>query len=188
MMIRIVTEPAAEPVSSAEAKEQLRELSTDHDTEIASLIKQARQQFERDTSRALITQTWKMFVDTWPAEGRAFNLPLAPLASVTTIQYRDAAGALQTWATTEYVVDADSEPGRIVLATSKSFPALETDRPNAVIVTFVCGYGAAASNVPEMMRRAVLLLVEHYYDRGINETVYEAYQRISRANRIWRFV
>jgi len=57
--IRVVTPPASEPVTIAEAKAQLSIGASDdsHDTELASMIAAAREEWERDTSIALITRT-----------------------------------------------------------------------------------------------------------------------------------
>ncbi len=67
----LVTAPATEPVSLAEAKLHLRVETgmTDDDTLISALIVAARQVAETITRRALITQVWKLVLDQFPAPG-----------------------------------------------------------------------------------------------------------------------
>jgi uncharacterized phiE125 gp8 family phage protein len=91
---------------------------------------------------------------------------MAPLVSVTSIEYVDGAGATQILATTEYaVIDAGSTtgPGRIVPAYGKSWPATR-GMPNDVTIEFVAGYGAAA-DVPIQIQWAILLILGELYTR-----------------------
>ena len=65
----LLNAPASEPVSLAEAKLFLRVEHDDDDDLIAALIAAARVQVEAQTRRALITQTWRLVRDVWPAGG-----------------------------------------------------------------------------------------------------------------------
>lgn len=160
MSIKRTTDAAAEPISTAEAKTHLRVTSSDDDTYIGTLIKVARKNVEQYLSRALITQTWTWKLDAFPSE---FEVPYAPLQSVTSIQYLDTGGSSQTLDSSVYTVDANSEPGRIVEAYSQSWPATR-DVIDAVTVTYVAGYGDAGSDVPEPIRQAILILVSQWYE------------------------
>ena len=66
----LLTGPAIEPWSVAEAKSFLRAENDDDDTVIASLIAAARNQVEALTRSALIAQTWRLVLDQWPHDGR----------------------------------------------------------------------------------------------------------------------
>lgn len=59
MPLQLVTPPAGEPVSLAEAKQHLRVDGGDDDLLIGSLITAARQAAETKTGRQLITARWK---------------------------------------------------------------------------------------------------------------------------------
>jgi uncharacterized phiE125 gp8 family phage protein len=155
----LVTAPASEPISLSEAKDHLRVTSTDDDTYITSLIKVARQHVEVVTSRALITQTWDYFLDSFSDE---MEIPKAPLQSVTSIKYIDTDGNTQTLSTSVYTVDADSDPGKVLLAYNQSWPSVRSVN-HAVTIRFDAGYGAA-TDVPEPIRQAMLLLIGHYYE------------------------
>src|SRR5690606_20838877 len=153
-----VAPPAEEPVMLEEAKLHLRVDTTDEDTLISSLIVSAREHVEAFQLRALVTQTWRLSLDEFPA-GRVIRLPRPPLQSVTSITYIDPTGAQQTLDSSVYDVDADSEPGRVVLKADASWPEV-ADVPGAVQVEYAAGYGDAAA-VPEVVRQAMLLLIGH---------------------------
>lgn len=164
----LVTAPTAEPVTVAEAKSWIRQDSSADDTLIASLIVAARQAVENYLSRALLTQTW----DLWLPYFCDLELPKAPLQSVTSITYTDDAGDSQTLATSVYDVFAYQEaPGWVRLAYSQSWPSTRAVA-DAVKIRFVAGYAAASpigSAVPQAIRHGILILVAEYYEnREIN--------------------
>jgi hypothetical protein len=172
----LVTPPAAEPLTLAEAKAHLRIDGTDDDALIGDLIAAARQAAEEHTRRALVTQTWRLTLDRFPAKplpwwdgvrqgadvaaaANAIELPRPPLASVTSVTAYDDADTATVMPSADYFVDSDREPGRIVLRSGKTWPTVERVA-GGVEVVFVAGYGAA-SDVPEAIRQGVLLLVGH---------------------------
>lgn len=160
----LITAPAIEPVTTAEAKAHLRVDIADDDTLIDNLVKAAREQAESFTGRALLTQTWEYALDGFPAENH-IDLPKPPLQSVTSVTYYDTDGAAHTFAATSYYVDKSMEPGRLVLDYGETWPS-ETLRPSsgAVVIKFKAGYGDAATTVPQSIRQAILLLVGHWYE------------------------
>lgn len=132
------------------------------DTLITAQIVAAREYAEEHCSRALIEQTWELYLDAFPDE--EIVLPRPPLLSVTTVLYLDTAGVQQTLAPADYKVDAISEPAEIVAAYGKSWPATRAER-NAVVVTYKAGYGTTAAAVPQQIRQAILLLIGEMYER-----------------------
>lgn len=142
MHIDLVTGPIREPVSLAEAKEHLRieEEFTDDDNYVRSLISGARAHCENILWRKLITQTWDLYLDAWPA-GRGIKLPYGKLQSVTYIKYMDTDDTETELADTEYSVDTISDPGRIVLGYGKYWPTVTLKPSNPIVIRFVCGYG-----------------------------------------------
>lgn len=159
MGLRLITPPAVEPVSLAEAKAHLRVSAATEDALIGSLISAARQVAEHELRRALLTQTWQRTLDFFPS---AIELAYPPHQSVTHVKYLDPAGVQQTLNPAGYEVDSEREPGWIVPAYGYTWP--ETlDRINAVEVRFVCGWSAAA-DVPATIRQWILLMVAHYFE------------------------
>ena len=163
MALVLKTEPAIEPISTAEAKLHLRVDGTDEDSLIASLIVAARGDAETITRRALITQTWELVLDAWPAKDW-FEIPLPPLQSVTSIKYTDSDGDEHTFDASNYVVDTDSEPGRVRLVDTADWPTVDLYPLSAIRVQFVAGYGSAGTSVPMRIRQAMYLMIGHYYE------------------------
>jgi len=158
-----VTSPASEPLSVTEAKAHLRVDHTSDDDLITSLISAARHHAEAFLNRALITQAWERVLDRFPCSSdRPIELR-APLQSVTSVTYTDSDGQSQTWASSNYIVDTDSKPGRLLPAYTVAWPTTR-DVINAVRVRFVAGYGANGSAVPQDIRLGMLLLVGHLYE------------------------
>lgn len=163
-LLSLVTAPAAEPLTLAEAKLHLRVDSDDtsQDTLITSLIVAAREAVEEHTRRALVTQTWDYVADAFPDGDEPILVGKPPLQSVTTLQYVDADGVLQTWAASNYVVDTATIDGAIRLAYDVSWPSAR-EQYNAVQVRVVAGYGLAAA-VPASIKAAMLLLIGHLFE------------------------
>lgn len=103
--------PAAEPLSLAEAKNFLRVDVDDDDDLIAALIASARLHVEAETRRALITQTWRLVRDEWPADGRFAVLP-APLRSVSAARVYDAQNTAHAVDPQAFVVDTAGAPAK----------------------------------------------------------------------------
>ena len=165
--LKLVTPPAAEPITLTEAKLHCRidADDTSQDTVINDLIAAARYRCERVADRALISQVWRLTMDAWPNDG-VFLFPRAPLAwdtNANSITYIDYQGNTQTWDSSQYNVDSDDEPGRIALAYRCIFPVI-LPRVNAVTVTFTAGYGAAAANVPVEIRERLKVHVGYCWE------------------------
>lgn len=161
MGLTLVTAPASEPLTTAEAKSHLRVDITDDDTLIDAYVKAARQYVEEDMGRALITQTWDYTLDEFPADGSAIQIPRPPLQSVTSVTYVDSAGATQTLSSANYIVNTGKRNGEITLAYGQTWPATR-EQANAVTIRFVAGYGAASA-VPETIKTAVRLTLGDLY-------------------------
>jgi hypothetical protein len=78
MALKINTAPAAEPISTDEAKMHLRVDASDEDMLIQSYIKAARQHCEGVLNRQLVTATWELWLDNFPGKDH-IDIPLPPL-------------------------------------------------------------------------------------------------------------
>lgn len=163
--LEVTSAPGAEPLSTAEAKAHLRVDSafTDDDAIIDAQVEAARNYAEAFTRRAFITQTLVLWLDAFPPGNGEIILPRPPLQSVTSISYTDVDGNAQTFASSKYIVDGKREPARITPAWNVDWPDTRAII-NAVSVTYVAGYGNAASDVPEAIIRAIAFLVGHLYE------------------------
>jgi uncharacterized phiE125 gp8 family phage protein len=160
----LVTVPALEPLTLTETKDHLRYTASDQDALISELIPAARRFAENYCQRALITQTWDFALDRFPGWRVPIELPFAPLQSVTTITYTDAAGNPIVLAASLYQVDAVSEPGRVALVFGEFWPQTQAEL-NAVIVRFIAGYGDSTGDVPAGIRQGMLMLIGHLFER-----------------------
>ena len=140
--------PVAYPVSLVEAKLHLRVDNTTDDGLITSLIGAATEWCEKYEGHSYMMQSYKVYLDGFY---NVVYLPHAPLVSVSSVQYYDGAGDLQTLATSYYTVDTDSTPGRVYLAYNQNWPSTYLI-PKSVIITYTAGYATtftavAATNV-----------------------------------------
>ncbi|MGE3622973.1 MAG: head-tail connector protein [Bdellovibrionales bacterium] len=161
---KLLTPPAAEPVTLDEARLHMRVDATADDALLAGLITAARQWAENYTGRAFIAQTWQLWLDALPDAGSGtpyICVPRPPLLSVTSVATYDDADTATIRDAADYQADTAHEPGRIALRRSLA----GTARPmNGIGITYVAGYGAEGSAVPPPIRTAILHLAAHWYD------------------------
>jgi len=151
---------AAAILTTAEAKTHLKVDTSADDTYIDNLISAATESAQIFTNRYFINTTITQHGDTWSDISTLFK---SKVSSITHIKYFDSDNSEQTLATSVWISDINHQPARIGLKPSQSFPSL-ADRINAVNCKYVVGYGSAASDVPEGIREAVLLIVGNWYE------------------------
>lgn len=159
----ILSGPALEPVTLGEAKAHLRVDHTYEDTLIQSLVTAARLHVETLTGRALIDQSWRVTLDRWP-DNRIVALPIGPVGAVTAIRVYDADDIVATIDPSAYLLDATGVPARIALRQGVGWP-LPGRAIAGIEIDFAAGYGPAATDVPEPLRRALMMLVAHWYEQ-----------------------
>ncbi len=159
----LLTAPALEPVTLDEARAFLRVETYDDDDVIAALIAGARIHVEAQTRRALITQSWRLVRDAWPDDGHILVWP-APLRSLSAARVYDLDNNAHVVDTQSFV--ADLAGSALIFA---PWALAQPQRIAAGIeLDVVCGYGDAATDVPEALRQAIRLLVAHWYEnRGL---------------------
>ena len=184
---QLITAPASEPITLAEAKEHLRVDFDEDDTLITSLIVAAREHLENSIARRLVTQTWEV---TYPEFKDELILPETPLQSITSVTYLDSDGDSQTLASTVYEADTTTEPGLIRRTYLQTWPVTRAVW-NAVVIRYVVGYGTA-SDVPQALKQAMYLHIGTMYEfresvmAGMNvATVPMAYESLISPYRVW---
>ena len=140
-----------------EVQESLRLLSLDMSTSLDVLIDVATEQLEAATQRRFLTQTLDWTLNGWSSE---LVIPVAPVASVTSVKYRDADNVEQTLAASQYVVYSQGQATRIRAAFGTVWPDLSDDAVNAVTVRFVVGTATASAKV----KQAALVLIHMMHD------------------------
>lgn len=162
MSLVITSPPSVEPLSLSDVKAHLRIDGTADDILLGSLILTSRLHIEAALGLALITQGQKWTIDRWPEEGRVVALPVRPVQSISSISIIDAMGAPLVVVPETYELDGAAIPARIIRkgavwpGAGQDFLGIEVD--------LVAGFGNAASDVPEPIRQALLLLVAHWFE------------------------
>lgn len=158
--------PAVEPLTLAEAKDHLRLDGTDEDATVSACIVAARQACESYTGLSLISQTWQLYLDRWPAG--AIELPRPPLQAVLAVNVLDAVGERSLLDPARYVVDRGSGPARLLRRGTLAWP-----RPGRAIggieITYRSGFGDSWNDVPAALRQGMLLAVAHFFERREGE-------------------
>lgn len=180
----VFVEPTVEPLDTSNltaAKLYARISGTALDTLLPTLIKSARMKVEQDTGLALLTQTRDVTFDGFPYDGM-FTLPpqSTPLQSITSVQYYDTSGVLQTFDPVNYLLDSSSRPARIGLTDAGSWPTdLRGFQP--VTLRIVAGYVDVA-HIPAPLVQAVGVLVGFYAnegsDRFMADTMRDEYEEL----------
>ncbi len=179
MAYQLKTPPLSEPVTLSEAKSYLRIADTDDDLFVNALITAVRQRFESWAARSLMTQTWTLWLDGFPRTGkkdaplegyferpvrhfdevqRLLVIPLPPLQSVGFVKTYDATNTAAVFASSNYLVDSASNPGRLALNQGAQWPTVLRS-VNAVEIEFAAGYGNA-SDVPDSIKQGILLWIK----------------------------
>jgi uncharacterized phiE125 gp8 family phage protein len=159
--------PAVEPVTLGEAKAHLRVTTTSEDVLIASLIASAREEVEAASGIALITQDWRLFLDAWPESG-VVRLPKHPVQQINKVTVYDAQGVPVSSVPNATHLDRASRPARFARPTFVSDPSAAM---NGIEIDFRAGFGNTAVDLPDGLKRAVLLLVSFWFEhRGTGET------------------
>ena len=155
-----LNEPAVEPISLTDMRAHLRLTGTEEDSVLAGFIKAARTHIEQSTRRALISQSWRLYLDAWPI-GRIVKFPIAPVSSVDQVTIYDFDGAPTSLAADDWRLDRSNQPERLKI---KVGAGLSASQLMAAEVDFTVGYGMSPEDVPEEFRQAIRLLVAHWFE------------------------
>jgi uncharacterized phiE125 gp8 family phage protein len=157
--------PAAEPITLVEAKQFLRVEHDDDDDIITALIAGSRIHVETQTRRALITQSWRLTRDAWPATGCLALLPV-PVKTLDAVRVYKSDGTTLALDLAGFALDKSEAPARLLFANGA--PVVPQRAAAGIEIDITCGYGDAGTDVPEPLRQAIRLLVAHWYEnRGL---------------------
>jgi uncharacterized phiE125 gp8 family phage protein len=183
MGVALVTPPDVEPITLDEALAHCRITADTEDGLVAGYIMAARTYAENVTRRALIKRTFDYTVDfQWPYIRQEattplypyyywrqrLELPRTPVISVTSVQYIDSNGSVQTLDPSLYMVLLNEAVPYIEPVFGTNFPTVQY-QPAAIMVRFDAGYGESPGDVPNNLRQAMLLLVAYWYDNRGSE-------------------
>jgi uncharacterized phiE125 gp8 family phage protein len=161
MKLELLSGPESEPISLSETKQWLRLDGNAEDELLLALIVSARLTIEAYTRRTLITQSWRMILDAWP-EPKGGNdhptvaIPFAPFQSVTAMRVFDETDTSHSIGSELFYAAAASDGARVFF---RALPASPGRALDGIEIDLVAGYGANPADVPEPLRRAILMLV-----------------------------
>jgi uncharacterized phiE125 gp8 family phage protein len=169
MSFNIVLRPTALAVSMAEAQSNARADVDENgksalDPDIVRAIRTYTAEAEIETNRLIMAQTWELTLDAFPAS-RSIRLYKPPLIEVEYVKFYDTDGVQQTLDPQDYQVDRKTDPGYIVLAPGRTWPAT-AQMIDAVEVRFRCGYGSDPAAVPDGISGFILARVQEHFQTG----------------------
>jgi uncharacterized phiE125 gp8 family phage protein len=159
-MLLVVTPPAAESLSLADAKAHLQVTHDFEDGIISRLIVAARRWVESRCWRTLLLSTWELTLDRFPNE-REIYLPRPRLVTVVSVNYTDPTGEASVLDVGRIRLDTAHEPGRMRIDAA-GWPATHADYFANVRIRFTAGW--AVEEVPAELVLAQLLLISTWYD------------------------
>ncbi len=183
--LQLKTAATALPLTLSEMKSHLNIADDDatEDANIMGILRACVIACERYTRRSLVNTTWTLFRDRFPGKAlpwwdgvrqmadteltdltESIFVPRPPLVSVTHVKAHKQDGTESTVLAADYIVDTASEPGRIALKVSKSWPTSSLRAINGVEVEFVAGFGPVGSDVPQPIRQALLMCISDLND------------------------
>ena len=162
MQFRLLSGPAIEPVSLADAKAHLRVDQTYDDSLIASLIAVARAQVEQETSHAMVHQTWRVAVHRWQT-GRRIVLPRTPAVQLIEIRSIASDGQSELVPIADFQLNAHDAPATVEPIHQRAFH-FTSGVVQHVEIDYLAGFGSDVSSVPQALKQAILMLVGHLYE------------------------
>lgn len=178
MYYELLTGPVTDPLSLDEAKSHLRVDHTDDDFYIRRLIKAAKQHIEKISNYVIVSSVWAAYCDEWPSDQRIYILKY-PVTAISKIEYyaSDDATEYTELAAASFDKAEKYNPPVILL---KDTPSLG-DKLNAVKITFTAGHANNITDpVPENIKQALLILINHMYDNRQDEIVGSSVSRFTK--------
>lgn len=152
MTIAEMTPPDGEPLTLAEVKAHLRLSGSAEDDLLSGLITAARQYLERETGLVLMTAGFRLYLDNWP-DGPVIQIGRSPVQTIDAVTVYDDLGDASEADTTGMVLDGRAHPARLILP-RRVRPGQSL---NGIEIDFTAGFGASGADVPDTLKRALLL-------------------------------
>lgn len=163
MTYALITPPASEALTLAEAKAHLRLDTDDENALVTQLIVVAREHLERTTGLSLMTQHWRLYLDSISEDG---VIPIAkgPVQAIESLTVYDEDGVPTAFSLQGHVLDAAARPARLMLR-QRLVPGRAV---NGIEIDFVAGFSDSANTVPDTLKRAMLTHVAQMFScRGV---------------------
>lgn len=110
--------------------------------------------------RVWMHETWR---DFWPDFSRFPLLRLAPVAALDRVAYIDTSGDEILLDKSAFYLVEEAGGSRVCPSEGVSLPRDVADRPNAVMIDYIAGYGPLQADAPARVIQSVKLTVGHWY-------------------------
>ncbi len=176
-------ESGAAVVTLALAKQNSNIEHSDTEAYLQLLLDAAVEDAENYTGTSLLQRSVIISFSEWAL---TYELPLAPVQSITSVVYQDENGAEQTLETSQFTFYSNG--GRhYVQINVDAWPILDEDAPFPVTVTCVAGY--ATADMPAFVKSAVMMRFSHKElyreDMPIPTSMDRAFQNALRPIKRW---
>ncbi|MGG7518511.1 head-tail connector protein [Allorhizobium undicola] len=146
--------PASEPVSLADVKAHLKIDHTDEDDLLSGLISVARRHAEAETGLTTISRPMRLYLDDWPRD-EVIQIASGPVQTLDAVTVYDETGVPVQVSLEDHLLDGVARPARLWLR-ERPLPGRVL---NGIEIDFTAGFGEAAADVPDGLKRAMLLHV-----------------------------
>jgi uncharacterized phiE125 gp8 family phage protein len=163
----VITGPVTEPVTAAELLTQLSfGDETPEPLQIETCIAASRAYYEWRTGRTIHQSTLEMVYDEFPSTDY-FTLPRAtPLLSIVTASYKNSSGVTTIMTeNTDYLLDTDSIPGRMVLPYNVSWPSFTAWPVSPIRIRYTAGLATSpVVSCAADIKIPILMLAAHLWE------------------------
>ena len=150
MRLTLITPPAAEPITLAQAKVQCKVRHDQADAKLTQHIRTARELAEKRTGRALINQGWRQVEDCAPSVLRLWRWPVVSVQRVLVDGIEQDAAA--------YTVELGDN--------AVVCPVAPGWRGRRVQVEYTAGYGSDGGAVPGPIMDWMLMQISTLYEHS----------------------
>ncbi len=164
--------PLIEPCTLDELKGHLRITDSSEDELVIGYGVAARQTIESDRFPGLgismITQTWDLYLDSFPSGIDPIIFPKPPLQTITSVSWFDPTGAETVLDVSTYQLDNTIQPGEATsmarIFPNTGWPGVTTRKVNGVKVRGVAGFGDKTTDVPVPLTLALRQLTGTFHE------------------------
>lgn len=154
----LISPPLAEVLTLGEVKAHLRLDADAEDGLLVQLMATAREHLERETGLCLLAQTLRLYLDRWPKSG-VIQILRGPVQAIEAVTVYDAEGVAQAVTLDNHLLDGLTRPARLWA----QLPVQPGQAINGIEVDFRAGFGESGADVPDALKRAMLMHVALMY-------------------------
>jgi uncharacterized phiE125 gp8 family phage protein len=153
----ILVTPATTPAIELSYIKTISKIDDDsYDSLLISLIAVVTEYGEKITGRDFINKTYKGFLDCFPAcPSRSIQINKSKLQSISSIEYLKDNVLTTLDPSKYYFTQSSNSYSTINLIDGELWPTDSDRRKQAIIITFIAGYGDDSCDIPATLQRAM---------------------------------